>query len=154
MKSGEVYQDQLGNRLTIIKVEKLKVYYASSTKIGGLIDNVGRYFLLGSVYHTELKKVTGIKDVTPVIFRKEKNDEICAFFPYQIADTRGSITCYSHIGQHSAAALEYYYKTKPCSLIEAQDLVNELLFIGYNLHVQKKICHNHYIEAYRNSDNW
>lgn len=87
---------------------------------------------------------------TTVIFRKEKDGEICAFFPYEIADLNGNISCYAHIGQHSAASVDYYHETKPCTTAEYTDLMTELQSIGYELTIRQKMSYNLYLKAYNN----
>lgn len=81
--------------------------------------------------------------ITEVIFRKVKSGDdkgtIEAFFPYDISDLRGNITCYAHIGQHSGACWDYYLRnTVPAKENEYQDLKTELESIGYNLKVINK----------------
>jgi hypothetical protein len=87
---------------------------------------------------------------TDVIFRKEKDGDICAFFPYDISDSKGNITHYAHIGQHSQAAWEYYLKdTKPCkSPNEYNDLFQELESLGYNLNIIQRRNYKKYLNAY------
>lgn len=87
---------------------------------------------------------------TIVIFRKESNGDIVAFFPYEIADLTGCIACYAHVGQHSAAALEYYRETRPCTLAECADLMTELQSIGYELITRQRMSYNLYLKAYNN----
>lgn len=87
---------------------------------------------------------------TTVIFRKESNGNIVAFFPYEIADLNGNISCYAHIGQHSAASLEYYRGTKPCTPAEYADLLTELQSIGYELITRKKMSYWLYLKTYNN----
>jgi len=87
---------------------------------------------------------------TTVIFRKESNGDIVAFFPYDIATHIGDITCYAHIGQHSAASLDYYLSTKPASLLEAWNLFVELTnSVGYDLIIHTRINYRLYVNAYR-----
>lgn len=69
--------------------------------------------------------------MTPVIFRK--NDYgVTAVFPTLEADYAGNMTCYAHIGQHSACSLGWYYTTKPAAETEYADLLQELKSIGYD----------------------
>ena len=46
-----------------------------------------------------------------VIFRKNKDGEVIAFFP-EFHVQRGNIMSYMHIGQHGEASLDFYYSTK------------------------------------------
>lgn len=79
-------------------------------------------------------------NITPVIFRKEKNGDILAVFPLEPADYKGNMTCYAHIGQHGGISLDYYWQnTKPAKPEEYQDLLNELKAIGYdNLKIYRR----------------
>ena len=45
------------------------------------------------------------------------------------------VTCYSHVGQHSTCALEYFGKLIPSKPNEYNDLKIELESIGYNLEI-------------------
>lgn len=62
--------------------------------------------------------------------------DLFAFFPDDYAAPFGTYrTAYSHIGQHSACALEYAAQSRPASPAEYADLKSELESIGYNLEV-------------------
>ena len=82
------------------------------------------------------------KKMIPVIFRKWKEDnEVFAIFPTDIATMDGSVTVYSHIGQHGSGSMRTITgnKTKLASLSEYRNLLRELNSIGYkNLVVYKK----------------
>ena len=70
------------------------------------------------------------KEKVKVVFRKTKNPytneyEVIAFFP-QISANFGNILSYMHIGQHSEATLEFYWKTKKATEEEYKPLLNEL----------------------------
>jgi hypothetical protein len=86
---------------------------------------------------------------TDVIFRKEKDGDICAFFPYEIGDSKGNITCYSRVGQHSAACWEYFLNdTKPCkSPNEYNNLFVEIESLGYNLNIIQRRSYKKYLSA-------
>lgn len=76
---------------------------------------------------------TKIKPIDPRVFHiipriiKKDNTPIL-FLPDQLANN-GMINTYMHIGQHSEASMEFYYKdTRPCKLkniVEVQDLIDE-----------------------------
>lgn len=76
---------------------------------------------------------------TTVIFRKDPEGSIVAVMPYEIADLSGNITSYSHIGQHSAMAPEYLRDTTTAREDEYRDLLEELVGIGYDLEVRKRV---------------
>jgi hypothetical protein len=87
-------------------------------------------------------------EITEVVFRKFQG-EIVALFPYEIADHKGSIMSYAHIGQHSAADF-IIYSSKLATEIEYHDLHNELTQIGYNLKVIKKVNYKRYNTTRKN----
>lgn len=85
---------------------------------------------------------------TDVIFRKFKNGDIIALFPYEIENYHGDCQSYMHIGQHSGA--NYWgcvAKSKPARLSEYTPLMQELVSIGYNLRVRKKINYHTLLSA-------
>jgi hypothetical protein len=85
---------------------------------------------------------------TEVIFRKDKNGDITAYFPYVIANYSGDVTCYTHIGQHSSA--DYLYciqKEKPARKVKYCYLKKELTNLGYNLKVIKRREYGKYLKA-------
>lgn len=68
-----------------------------------------------------------------VVFRKFKDGEIIALFPYSIANSCGDCDSYMHLGQHCAADYSAVIKaTKLATKEEYKDLFNELKSIGYN----------------------
>jgi len=77
---------------------------------------------------------------TPVIIRREDDGQLVAFFPEQINGKY--IGCYSHIGQHSDASVDYMLNdTSEVSENDAREvsaLISELQRIGYeNIHIVK-----------------
>jgi len=86
---------------------------------------------------------------TDVIFRKEKDGEILALFPYSLWNFAGDVVCYAHLGQHGAADYNgCIRKSKPAKPEEYKDLLNELQGLGYNLRVIKKQSGRKYSKAY------
>ena len=76
---------------------------------------------------------------TKAIFRKFKDGDILALFPYEINKFNGFVNSYMHLGQHSEADYSGCIQiTKPATKEEYQDLFEELESIGYNLNVIKK----------------
>ena len=85
---------------------------------------------------------------TDVIFRKEKEGEIIALFPYLLWNFAGDITCYAHLGQHGAADYNHCIrKSKSAKPEEYKDLFAELESLGYNLWVIKRQSRSKYVEA-------
>lgn len=83
-------------------------------------------------------EVTKDVEVTKVIFRKFKEDDVIALFPEQ-TNTRFTL-CYMHIGQHSDCDYNHIVSTtKLATEEEYADLKKELESIGYNLKVIKKV---------------
>jgi len=87
-----------------------------------------------------------MEPIIKVQFRKFKG-EILAVFPYEI-NTRNTVTCYAHIGQHSGCSWNINSFSKPAKPEEYQNLYNELTSIGYNLQVIKRRSHSEYLKAY------
>lgn len=76
-----------------------------------------------------------------VIFRADNGgDNITAVFP-EIPGTvgRDDMTCYAHVGQHSACTRAWYYTTRPARPDEYRDLAAELAGLGYKLTVRQRI---------------
>lgn len=70
--------------------------------------------------------------MTKVKFYKQKDGDILAVFPEEIFDNKGNITCYAHIGQHSACSKEYLKGLKLATPSEYNDLLDELIGQGYD----------------------
>jgi len=84
---------------------------------------------------------------TPVIFRKFKEGDVIALFPTIPYTNKYDFTCYQHIGQHSGCEDIVVDLTKLCQPEEYQDLLEELISIGYDdLVVRKKITYKHFLE--------
>jgi hypothetical protein len=81
------------------------------------------------------------KQKTLVIFKSELGG-VVAIFPklkYGFNGYRNDlVTCYSHIGQHSACAPEYFKNLPNAKEKEYLPLKKELENIGYNLTVKNK----------------
>ena len=79
--------------------------------------------------------------ITPVIFRKEKDGEILAVFPY-LSYRNYTIDCYAHLGQHHTCTWPYVRDcTKKAIPEEYKHLYNELVSIGYQLRILHKPIH-------------
>lgn len=83
---------------------------------------------------------------TKVIFLYSENPignpqaDLFAFFP-EIDHNSQYKTSYSHIGQHSACAVEYAQEARQADLSEYKELKTELENIGYDLEVCSKSEH-------------
>lgn len=76
------------------------------------------------------------KEKTVVTFYKEEDGQILAVFPEDGYDNfTETVSCYSHIGQHSAVHPDYtLFKCEPCTEpSQYADLQKELEGLGYNL---------------------
>lgn len=73
---------------------------------------------------------------TKVIFKIERNKgaEVVAFFPAWAGDSNPyrTCTCYAHMGQHSAASLEYARSLRPATPEEYAPLLREMVQVGYD----------------------
>jgi len=65
-----------------------------------------------------------------VAFRKFEDNNVIALFPDMINGK--FIGSYMHIGQHSDASPELLQDLEPCKPEEYQDLLKELIRIGYD----------------------
>ena len=74
-----------------------------------------------------------------VVFRKFNDGQVIALFPELPCDDRGNITSYMHIGQHAPASRFIVQNTKPANPEEYAELHAELLRIGYDLEIRKKL---------------
>ena len=93
--------------------------------------------------------MTDKKDLTDVIFKKTKDGEIIAFFPYVEANA-GNILSYMHMGQHSEASYDFYLACKKTNAEEYKELYGELTnTIGYNLKIVNRINYSHYLQNKR-----
>lgn len=89
---------------------------------------------------------------TPVLFRKDQN-EVTAVFPTLPGTDYYNMTCYAHVGQHSACTFGWYHTTKPAKPDEFADLHQELVAIGYDdLKICQRITRRHDDERRRNAD--
>ena len=84
---------------------------------------------------------------TAVVFRKYKEGDIIALFPYEI-DSGTCIMSYQHVGQHSGADYDHMiHCTKPAKQKEYRDLYTELVGIGYDLEIIKRQNRHKYLAA-------
>ena len=89
--------------------------------------------------------------VTEVVFRKFKDGNVIALFPYNIENYNGDIVSYMHVGQHDIADYNLVVNnTKIATEEEYKELKNELENnMGYVLKVIRKRNYNKYIQNYR-----
>lgn len=78
-----------------------------------------------------------------VIFRKNKDGDIIAFFPETHA-IYGNIMTYMHIGQHGEGSYEFYTTTEKANEEEYKDLLSELrqIYNDCKLVVKQKLHYN------------
>lgn len=88
---------------------------------------------------------------TDVLFLIEKPEgnlkcDIFAFFTSEkYNDTPNLFTCYAHVGQHSSCHLDYANACEQAVYSQYQDLLKELISLGYNLNV----LNSQFIEYHR-----
>ena len=82
---------------------------------------------------------------TPVIFRADRTKvfEVTAVFPTLPACYDDTMTCYTHVGQHSGCSMGWYRKTRPATPREYASLKLELEGQGYHLEVCTRITPAH-----------
>lgn len=75
------------------------------------------------------------QSAVPVLFRVEgRKGDVVAVFP-TLAERRGVVTCYAHIGQHGTCDRAWYVTTRAAKPDEYRALKSELEAIGYELRV-------------------
>ena len=84
---------------------------------------------------------------TDVIFRvdttKDWKGTIFALFPHDVADHKGSVTSYQHIGQHSSA--DYHHSIRTSKLAKPNEYKD--------LNIDKKQNYTKYLKSYNNTKN-
>lgn len=86
-------------------------------------------------------------NATPVLFRVSRaptkfGADVTAVFPAEPANLHNSdMSCYAHVGQHSACSLGWYATTRPARPDEYADLKTELESApyGYRLKVYQRM---------------
>ena len=71
-----------------------------------------------------------IKKEEVIFLYHPDNKEVFAYFPKMVHNGK-FMTCYSHIGQHSACSPEYAKECKEATQDQYRDLLTELTVIGY-----------------------
>lgn len=77
--------------------------------------------------------------IVAVLFRKwpkSEGGDVIAIFPEIVADSRGNVDSYMHIGQHNGADLGIVYHTKAATPEEYTALKNELESYPYYYHLR------------------
>lgn len=69
---------------------------------------------------------------TPVQFYVEPDGQVLAYFP-RMRHNSNAMTCYAHVGQHSACTPEYIAELTEATPEQYADLKAELESIGYKL---------------------
>ncbi len=62
-------------------------------------------------------------------------DSVIALFPDEIADGKGNIASYQHVGQHGAASPDLMDIPRKADALHYDALATELEGLGYNLEV-------------------
>ena len=85
---------------------------------------------------------------TRVLFRAIKSGQFKGEVDAVMPDLPGTIawwkdcTCYAHIGQHSACALDWLRDTRPATPSEYKPLARELRGLGYRLSIVARVPRN------------
>ena len=72
------------------------------------------------------------------LIEKDSETEVLAVFPYEIADKNMNKVCYSSKEGHGICSTEYANSLKLCPKNLFEQLLNELISIGYTLDVLNK----------------
>lgn len=94
---------------------------------------------------------------TDVIFRCDKHGDfkgvVFALFPHEVSTLSGSVTFYTHIGQHDSANYKgCISKSRMATEQEYADLKEEMESIGYNLNIVKKQNYDKYLVEYKKAN--
>jgi len=86
-----------------------------------------------------------------IVFRTFKDGDVIALFPYEINNTKGSVTSYMRIGQHGLADYTPVVNiTKLSTVEEYTPLLKELEQCGYeNIRVLKRMSGEKFNKAYQ-----
>jgi hypothetical protein len=88
-------------------------------------------------------------EIIPVVFRAERSGkfkgDITAVFPTELADMRGNMGCFIHVGQHGACGRAWYRTTRAAKPHEYAALKRELEAAPYHyrLKVYQRIQRAH-----------
>ena len=133
--------------VSYIQVVKNKSLYLKFAQPNGCVTNVtfsaeNTQQILDFV-NKELRRLNKEDNKpTAVMFRKERNGQTLAVFPYLSFKHNYQITCYAHLGQHSYTCWEYVMKeTEPAAIKDYDNLYEELRSIGYKLRIIKRASH-------------
>jgi hypothetical protein len=84
-------------------------------------------------------KVKFLIEKENIIEGKDIGGDVFAFFPEEReSDEEGLFTSYAHVGQHSGCHVNYAKECKEANYNEYQDLLKELIDLGYNLEIVNK----------------
>jgi hypothetical protein len=98
--------------------------------------------------------MTKDKHKTDVVFRvdttKEWKGTIFALLPHEVSDSKGNVTSYQHIGQHSGADYPYSIRTsRPATQKEYKALKREMESLGYNLNIIKRRNYTKFLKSFK-----
>lgn len=122
---------------------KTKSMQVNSESIDTLI-----FFLKGEKRRINEEILATEKELMTSVLFKRDGTEVCAIMPYEISDRQGNMTCYAHVGQHSACSPDYVNGLKNATESEYAALKLELETVGYKINVIKKVVYDKYIKAY------
>jgi len=98
------------------------------------------------VHSHGIQKIGQPEPPTPTIFKKDRDGGgVFAAFPTLPGDDNpATMMAYAHVGQHSAAHMNYVSSAKPAKPAEYASLLSELKSIGYNPKIMQKMTQAHY----------
>jgi len=88
-----------------------------------------------------------------IVFRvdtsKDFKGTVFALFPHEVADHKGHVNSYQHIGQHSGADYRGCIATsKLATPMQYADLIAEMESLGYDINIVKKQNYAKYLKSY------
>jgi hypothetical protein len=91
---------------------------------------------------------------TDVVFRCDKHGDfkgvVFALFPHEVSTPDGSVTFYTHVGQHGSADYRgCISKSRMATEQEYADLKKEMESIGYDLNIVKKQNYDKFLADYK-----
>lgn len=98
----------------------------------------------------EYEETTDVDIIFRVWNLKIFNKAVFALFPHEVADHKGNITCYQHLGQHGSADYRFCINSsRPATESEYSSLKREMEGLGYNISIVKKQQYAKYLKSYK-----
>lgn len=132
---SDVLKSQLSNVVKNYDTDKEETIKAIAAITSDSEDNIKT--LINENVEAQIVETTEttVESPTDVVFYIDTDGQPLAVFPNEVADSKGNIGCYAHVGQHSACNRDYLINLKEAQPTEYVDLANELRGLNYNLNI-------------------